>query len=154
MDAFGSSSIPFHLVTAEAFALTKSRLNPDGVLAMNIEAVGWDSPIVKSLAATLQTQFEHVVVLPIAEPPSEIGNLILCASARPLVLPVDLPLPQGRFTAEYDRAHAWDNRFSVDETGIQIFTDELNPVDLWTESVNLRARKDLHAYFKDKGVTW
>ena len=38
LDAFGSSSIPFHLVTREVFALVRSRLAPGGLLAMNVEA--------------------------------------------------------------------------------------------------------------------
>jgi spermidine synthase len=33
MDAFGSSAVPFHLVTTEAFALVKSRLREGGLLA-------------------------------------------------------------------------------------------------------------------------
>lgn len=154
MDAFGSSSIPFHLVTTEAFGLIRSHLAPGGILAMNIEAVGWHDVIVHSLAATMSQQFEHVVVLPIAEPPNQIGNLVLLASTHPLDLETDPPVPQGRFTAEYDRAHAWDNRFEVETSGITVLTDDLNPIDIWSERVNLVARKNLHEYFKERGISW
>jgi spermidine synthase len=57
LDAFGSSSIPFHLVTREAFALVKEHLKPDGILALNIEADGWYDTLVRSLGRTLGTQF-------------------------------------------------------------------------------------------------
>lgn len=154
LDAYGSSSIPFHLVTAEAFALVHSRMKPGGVLALNVEAVGWDDIIVRSLAATAQRSFAHVVVLPIVEPPNEIGNLIVLASDRDLELPFELPIPQGRFTPEYDRAHAWDNRFEVDTSGVAVLTDDLNPIDVWAERVNREARKNLHAYFAVKGIAW
>lgn len=154
MDAFGSSSIPFHLVTTEAFGLIRSRLNAAGVFAMNIEAVGWDDIIVRSLAATVNQQFRHTLVLPIAEPPDQLGNLIILASDDSLTLENDPPTPDYRFSAEYDRAHAWDNRFIVDTTVVQILTDELNPIDIWAERVNLVARRNLHKYFEKKGLAW
>ena len=154
LDAFGSSSIPFHLVTAEAIGLARSRLSPGGILAMNVEAVGWDDILVRSLAATAWRVFEHVVVLPIVEPPDQVGNLIILASDRELELPFELPLPEGRFTAEYDRAHAWDNRFAADTAGVPVLTDDLNPIDVWAERINLEARRNLHDYFDTEGLIW
>src|SRR5262249_8705608 len=40
LDAFGSSSIPFDLVTREAFARARAHLAPGGILGLNVEAVG------------------------------------------------------------------------------------------------------------------
>jgi spermidine synthase len=154
MDAFGSSSIPFHLVTAEAFGLIRSHLAPGGVLAMNFKAAGWDDVIVRSLAATAKRQFAHVIVLPIAEPPGQLGNVVLLASSRELDLEEEPAVPRDRFSPEYDRAHAWDNRFEVDVTGIRVLTDDINPIDVWSERVNLAARKELHALFAERGVVW
>lgn len=154
MDAFGSSSIPFHLVTTEAFALLHSHLSDGGVMAMNVEAEGWRDILVSSLAATANQQFKNVTVLPIAEPPNTFGNLIIMASDRPLELNEELPAPLDRFTVEYDRTHAWDNRFRVDGTGIPILTDDLNPIDVWAERVNLASREELHELFKGSGISW
>lgn len=154
LDAFGSSSIPFHLVTREAFELIRTHLEPDGVLAMNIEAIGWGDVLVRSLGVTLQEVFDHVLVLPIAEPPDRIGNLILLAAGRPLELVEELPLPSGRFGADYNRAHAWDNRFTPTPDGAPVLTDEFNPIDIWSERINLVARKDLHEYFGSDGLSW
>ncbi len=154
MDAFGSSSIPFHLVTVEAFGLIRSHLSPGGILAMNIQAVGWHDEIVVSIAATANRQFEHLTVLPIAEPPNQLGNIVLLASNRKLNLEKELPLPLDRFSAEYDRVHAWDNRFQVDVAGIQVLTDDLNPIDVWSERINLASRKELHEFFGKEGVVW
>ncbi len=154
MDAFGSGAIPFHLVTEEAFGLIRTHLSLDGILAMNIESVGWRDQIVLSLSATANRQFANVLVLPMAEPPDQLGNVILLASNRSLELNVEPPVPLDRFSAEYHRAHAWDNRFVVDTMGIQVLTDELNPVDIWAERVNFVARKDLHARFAQTGIGW
>jgi spermidine synthase len=154
LDAFGSSSIPFHLVTREAFELAKHRMRPGGILAMNVEAVGWHDVLVHTLAATLATQFQHVTVLPMAEPPNQIGNVVILASERVIELREDLPVPESRFSQEYNRVHAWDNRFEVDAAGIRVLTDDLNPVDIWSERINLVARKDLHEFFGSEGTSW
>jgi len=122
---------------------------------MNIEAVGWHDILVHSLAVTMQTTFENVMVLPIAEPPNTLGNLVLLASERPLELEQDPVPPEYRFSSEYNRAHAWDNRFEVpDGDGAPILTDAYNPVDVWAERINLVAREQLHEYFNAPGVGW
>jgi spermidine synthase len=154
MDAFGSSSIPFHLVTEEAFELIRSRLTTEGVLAMNIHAIGWHDAIVYSVAATANRAFRHVLVLPIAEPPDQLGNLVLLASNHPLVLDEEPPVPNDRFSAEYNRAHAWDNRFEPDTSGAVVFTDDLNAIDVWTERINLASRRSLHEFFTEAGLIW
>jgi spermidine synthase len=156
MDAFGSSSIPFHLVTRESFALIRSRLAPGGVLAMNIEALGWHDVLVKSLAATLESVFADVTVLPIAEPPDQIGNLVLLASDRPIELDADHepPVPASRMRQEYHEFHAWENRFDADTAGVPVLTDDFNPVALWAERINRVARAHLHDYFGSHGLSW
>ena len=80
MDVFGSSSIPFHLVTQESFGLIASHLKDKGIFALNVESNGWDGLIVRSLTATLKEQFNHVLALPTYEPASALGNIILLAS--------------------------------------------------------------------------
>jgi spermidine synthase len=156
MDAFGSSSIPFHLVTREAFALIRSRMASDGIFAMNIEAVGWHDVLVQSIAATLETQFSNVIVLPIAEPPNQLGNVVLLASDRPLDLqPVDEPpIPSSRMSQEYHEFHAWENRFTAETRDAVVLTDDLNPIDVWAERINRVARKNLHSYFGSDGLSW
>lgn len=152
MDAFGSSAVPFHLVTTEAFALVKSRLRPGGLLAMNIEAVGWDDILIKSLAATVGRHFEHVKVLPIVEPPSELGNVILLAADRPLELPEELDRPIDRWSPAYNLVHAWDNAFTVPAGQGQVLTDEHNPVAVWSDRINVVARDKIDEWFAGSGL--
>jgi spermidine synthase len=151
LDAFGSSSIPFHLVTREAFALMAKRLKPGGVLAINLESVGWRDPLVNAVAATLNTQFNEVRALPMAEPPNTLGNLILLASDRRLELLRELPPVWDRLSSAYHQNHAWDNSF-IPDLGVPVLTDDRNPVDLWAERINLVARKALHQHFKSEGM--
>jgi spermidine synthase len=156
MDAFGSSSIPFHLVTRESFELIRSRLAPGGVFAMNVEAVGWNDILVRSLAATLGTVFANVSVLPVAEPPDAIGNLILMAADRSIDLDAahEPEIPASRMRQEYHAFHAWNNRFEPDTAGAPVLTDDLNPVALWAERINRVARANLHQYFGARGQSW
>jgi spermidine synthase len=156
LDAFGSSSIPFQLVTREAFALVRARLRPGGIMAVNIAAPGWRDTIVRSLAATIGTSFAHVTALPIAEPPNTLGNLVLAASDRPIELPEERepPAPYDRNTSAYDIFHAWENRFEPDTGGAVILTDDKNPIDIWSEALNVASRKEFHAYFGNAGIDW
>lgn len=158
MDAFGSSSIPFHLVTKESFGLIATRLRDDGVLAVNLESRGWHHILIRSLAATLQTHFKHVLALPTTQSQDKLGNIILIASNREWHLSGEA---SWRYTnsgyelgPNYYRRLAWDNRFVPNTLNVPVLTDDLNPVDLWSESINLEARKALHRYFEESGVSW
>ncbi len=158
LDAFGSSSIPFHLVTKESFGLTAARLKPGGILAINVEALSWNHILVRSLAATLKPHFEHVLALPLSHAPEVIGNIILLASQNELtfIQPLDpgvRDLNYGK-TPAFHQNRAWDNRFVPEISHAAVLTDDLNPVDLWAEATNLEARKGLHRYFGQVGVSW
>jgi spermidine synthase len=154
MDAYGSSSIPFHLITREAFATIARRLNDGGLLVLNIISLGWHDGLVHAVGATLRTRFSHVIALPIAEPPNKLGNVILLASDRSLELEEEPPVPDWRFSADYDRFHAWENRFEPGSRGAAVLTDDLNPVDIWGERINLEMRRDLCEHFGTEGLAW
>ena len=80
VDAFGSSSIPFHLVTREAFALMAAQLKPGGVVAINVESIGWRDILVRALAATLKQEFSEVLRCPSPSRPTRWG--ISCSLRR------------------------------------------------------------------------
>ena len=152
MDAFGSSSIPFHLITRESFGLIKARLADDGIFVMNLETEGWGDVLVRSVSVSLTAHFVWVLALPAHEDPNGLGNVVIFASNRRLDNPVAPPAPAGPL--EPYRTFAWANRFIPERAGAPILTDDLNPVDLWGERINLRARRGLHDYFRDSGVSW
>lgn len=154
MDAFGSGAIPFHLITKEAIKLVHERLKPGGIVAVNTLTTGWKHRIVLSMAATLKTSFSEVIALPIAEPPNTLGNVVLLAADHPIDIPFELPDPGSRFSAHYDRMHAWRNRFEPVTENALVFTDDRNPIDLWGEQVNLVDREKLRNYFEGAGPIW
>jgi len=159
LDAFGSGSVPFHLVTAEAFAEARARLRPGGVLALNLEGIGWQEPLVRAVAATLGTRFRHVVALPVAEPPDQLGNIVLLASDRPPeIAPESLGDPVATLSDEQEhwrvlqRTHAWDNRFTP--AGGRVLTDDWNPADLRSEEINLAARRKTRSQLPAALLGW
>jgi spermidine synthase len=164
LDAYGSSAIPFHLVTREVFAECKSHLAPNGLLILNVEGRGWKDPIFSAIAATLRTSFRTVISLPTGEPPNALGNTVMIATDRSgvdfpeqrLERPYDVLHAEGdgwHHWATVQRNHAWDNRFVPDSSGT-VLTDDLNPVDLWAEEINREARGDLHRFFGAKAPSW
>jgi hypothetical protein len=91
-----------------------------------------------------------VIALPIAEPPDQLGNLVLAASDRAIDVPDSLlGDPVATLTVEYDhwrvltRIHAWENRFEPGASAGLVLTDDKNPADLWSQRINLVARRQL-----------
>jgi spermidine synthase len=157
MDAFGSSSIPFHLVTRESFGLVASRLDPEGIFALNVESNGWDSPIVRAIGATLAEHFKQVVALPTQSSRDRLGNVVLFASNAALAF---RPLygDKNRFDCESfywnrDASRSWNRRFEPTIGSAAVLTDDLNPVDVWSESTNFVARQLLHDYFEEQSLS-
>lgn len=162
LDAFGSSSIPFHLTTTESFARMKSHLAPNGIFALNVECIGWDNRFIRSLALTLKNHFQVVTALPTDEPPDVLGNVVLLAADRELTFPEEWLANPVDFVGRDPYAHwfvvqqnhAWANRFTPKTTGALCLTDDLNPVDIWGEGINFNARKELHSFFRGKVESW
>jgi spermidine synthase len=163
-DAYGSGTIPWQLLTKECFEAMNARLAPNGVVALNIESVGWEDDIIRSTTATLRTIFPHVLSLPTSEPPTALGNMLVVASHRPIELPGDLydviGHPKDSVPDSYhhwsliEKTHAWANAYVPAYEGAPIMTDDRTPVDLWGERINRVARKELHEYFGRDGLSW
>jgi hypothetical protein len=48
--------------------------------------------------------------------------------------------------------HAWDNRFTPETKGYRVLTDNLNNIDILSESVSLASRRANLEYFMKLGV--
>ena len=64
VDSYRQTYIPFHLATAEFFALLRRHLTPGGAIALNVERVPGDSRLAAAIAGTLATQVPQVWVWP------------------------------------------------------------------------------------------
>jgi hypothetical protein len=104
-----------------------------------------------------------VIALPTAEPPDALGNVVLLGANRELEFPEELlESPADHLRDPYlhwhssQLNHAWDNRFvpKLDDVNTPVLTDDLNPIELWAERINLAARRHLHEYLRQRGLHW
>lgn len=84
-DAFGSTSVPWHLTTAEVIAEIDRILRPGGLYVMNV-LDGGDSGFARAELATLADRFAHVAVIIPADgvPRNRAVNQVLVASQEPI----------------------------------------------------------------------
>jgi spermidine synthase len=124
VDAYRQPYIPFYLATREFFALVRERLNPGGMIMINVGHPENSSRLEEVLSATLRAEFSHVL-----RDPSEDVNTQLVASDGALsgqrlraaapALPADLQ-PVARETAD---------RLAPALDGGRVYTDDVAPVE-------------------------
>jgi spermidine synthase len=126
VDAYRQPYIPFYLATKEFFALARQRLNPGGMVVVNVGHPE-DSPRLEQvLSATMGSVFAHVV-----RDPSEAVNTQLIAA--------DVPVGGDRLQAAVDRgavppalvptARATAARLAPRLAGGRVYTDDVAPVE-------------------------
>jgi spermidine synthase len=60
VDAYRQPYIPFQLATSEFFALVRDHLQPDGLLALNVERIPGDEALARTVESTVATAFASV----------------------------------------------------------------------------------------------
>lgn len=135
VDAYANQLyIPFHMASKEFFRSLKEKINPDGVAAMNINAVSFSSPLLRAIANTLSSEFPYVQVVSIPES----YNFMILGS----ITPIDLKEVAGRLPAKFsDIAYALQNRsrewnYSGEE---RVLTDDKAPIELMTDALFFEA---------------
>jgi len=124
--------IPPNLATREFFQLARDHLNPKGLLAMNVNALQNDAPLLRGLVATVhsvfpETRFQRLGLSP---------NHLVIGSEHPLDmigLPERVPqelLPLALVVQKAERAE--------DAPPTTLFTDNRVPVELLTEGMILQ----------------
>jgi spermidine synthase len=141
IDAYRPPYIPFHLTTVEFFALAKERLNPDGVVVVNVGRTATDYRLVDAIAATLQQVFPSVYVVDEPSGDSPLGNTMVVATNRPTTLSdfrANLPLFSHPLLAEVARRAAPQARLASPPPDTPVFTDDRAPVELVVHRLVLR----------------
>jgi spermidine synthase len=124
VDAYRQPYIPFYLTTTEFFELAREKLNPGGVLVVNVGHPEESEELEKVLAATVGSVFPFVV----RDPLEDVNTLLTAAETQPSAahlrevaprLPADLQ-PLALETAE---------RLAPPLRGGEIYTDDHAPVE-------------------------
>jgi spermidine synthase len=126
VDAYRQPYIPFYLATKEFFALARSRLNPGGMVMVNVGHPADSQRLEQVLSATMRSVFGHVV-----RDPAEDVNTQLVAS--------DVPLRAGTLRAAaaggalapalVPVALAAADRLGPGLPGGRVYTDDVAPVE-------------------------
>src|SRR3954471_14270543 len=126
VDGYRQPSIPFFLATPEFFRLAQRRLNPGGMVIVNVGHPEESGRLEQVLGATLRSVFGHV-----ARDPSEAVNTQLVAA--------DVPVGGARLRAAADGGAVPDPLHEVAEAaaarmapalrGGRVYTDDVAPVE-------------------------
>ncbi len=134
LDAYGADRIPFHLTTQEFFSLVRERLNPGGVVVMNLYEA-FVNRFYESILKTMQSEFNELYLFQTYDPLNKVA-----------IATVDLPTMGPAEWLESAREFIGNRSFDFDlpaivrdqyrrvtntEFGGEILIDDHAPVDLW-----------------------
>ncbi|AIQ12548.1 spermidine synthase [Paenibacillus durus] len=85
LDAFSDKGTPRHLISQEFFRLVRTKLNPGGIMLMNLTGKGGNDRLIQAVHTTLTSVFPHTeaFILPDKDV-SSLKNMILAGSGRPI----------------------------------------------------------------------
>jgi spermidine synthase len=142
LDVAGGGTQPWHLFTKEAFEEVRKTMTPDGLLVVNLLgfAAGEYSNIPRAVWRTLQEVFPEVIGLDTSSTESShLTSLLIFASAIPFPNEIGLR----------ERLHGGRVVMPPSEPGL-LLTDDHNPMDLWSATVNIRLRESVVAAIGEK----
>jgi spermidine synthase len=146
LDVFAGESTPFHVLSLESLQLISRRLNPGGVLGVNlIGSLRKDSLVTASVIKTMQQVFTTVDIYPTSDPLDERGitNVEVFAYNAP---PVSLDreklqgFPFHPLTAAARKQIGSKFTLPLAAPGI-ILTDNYNPIDSWDLQIKEEVRR-------------
>lgn len=137
LDVFSGDITPAHLLSVEALALMRERLNPGGVLAVNlIGSLKYETYMTASVVKTLENAFDQVDVYPTFDPQTSeqgVGNLAIMAyqgAARSPRLNRENLLVHPRSVAHVRANLGRRFEFPAD-TPAMVLSDAYNPIDFF-----------------------
>ncbi len=132
VDAYRPPYIPFHLTTVEFFQLARDRLNPQGVVAVNVGRTSDDYSLVHAIAATMLRVFPSVYVMDEPSGASGLGNTLVVATNQSTTLSdlrANLPAFTHPLLAEVASRAAPQAQPAAPPPDTPIFTDDRAPVE-------------------------
>lgn len=99
-DAYIGLAVPFHLTTAEFFDLVRSRLNPGGVVGINL-AADLEAPFARAMYRTVAARFGDALAFAVRGS----NNTLLLTATRTTLMPREQMIERGR---ELDRRWSFD----------------------------------------------
>lgn len=130
IDAYRPPYIPFHLTTREFFEEVRDHLTDQGVVAINVGRTRTNWSLVNVLCSTLKAVFPNVYLVDLAEPTSNLSNVLVVATRQPTRLD-NLAANAGLLTDPLlqEVAASAVPRAAEFTTPTLVFTDDKAPVE-------------------------
>lgn len=148
LDAFGGEAPPFQLFTKESFEAMRARLQPGGLLAINLVAAvhGEQGKSWRSAAATLRSVFPRVASYMASDPVEDLANIVFFAGdeALPSAVPPTAP-PEMRKNA----ALALSRPLDAASGSAELLTDDFAPMESLLAESSVRWRRTLQKKVSD-----
>ncbi len=141
VDAYRPPYIPFHLTTVEFFQLARDRLNPQGVVAVNVGRTSDDYSLVHAIAATMLRVFPSVYVMDEPSGASGLGNTLVVGTNQPTTLSdlrANLPAFTPPLLVAVAARAAPQAQPAAPPPGTPVFTDDRAPVEQVIHGLVLR----------------
>jgi spermidine synthase len=133
IDVFNGDTTPGHLLSREAIELARARLNPGGVLALNLMgSLRQHAAMTVSVIRTLNSVFREVAVHPLFDPAAGDGTGNFVVIARDGPASVAGVAPEGVHPlAEAGVRHGLAGPVAVpDHPDAIVLSDDFNPIDV------------------------
>lgn len=124
VDAYRQPYIPFYLSTKEFFRLVEQRLNPGGVVIVNVGHPENSDALEKVLTATMHSAFTNVI-----RDPAQDTNTMLVGSDAPVSAQKLLSVAGGLPDELRTIASATASQLRPGLTGGRVYTDDVAPVE-------------------------
>lgn len=125
--------IPFHLATREYFELIRGVLRPGGIMALNVNALDMDSPLLQSIARTVSEVFPHTYVAHVSD---DLNYMVIASDTE--LAPPDPEEVAARIPALLETATLFEPLMrEFVPTGGMVLTDDRAPVEFMTDMMIL-----------------
>jgi len=149
LDAFNADQVPWHLLSAEALELVRTRLKDNGIVALNaVTLPGSDE--VTAVNATLKSVFPHVRVFN-PSPDNHLTNIVFLGSDSPIRL---VPFQQD---LESEQSQIVLQHLAGEISGLPgglVLNDDYNPINHLHEEAQAQWRKDMRAFLGNDYYDW
>ncbi len=142
LDAFGGEAPPFHLFTLESFEAMRQRLQPGGLLTINLVSAvhGDEGKAWRSASMTLRSVFPQVAAYAASDPVEDLANIVFfCGeSAVPRSVPPGAPADIRK-----NAAAALAKPLSASGDSAELLTDDFAPMESLLAETSVRWRRNL-----------
>lgn len=142
VDAYHQPYIPFQLTTKEFFELVQEHLTDDGVAVINVGRTDTDFRLVDVISSTMRSVFPYVFAVDVDRYNNTMLFGLSSSASVESFLRHALALPEGSLVQVVSGLAQQSGNIRLGPEGGRVFTDDLAPVELYTDLLILDAARE------------